>query len=300
MSRNLRPESVVPESVVPESVAPESVVPESVAPESVALVTAAPIAMALIAFALLLPFSNYRIVAQPVMSPEATLDLYVTPVLHISDVALLALVAAGIASVLRSGFASPGRAWLACVLGPGLLALVTAPFAAHAPDLAGYYALRWLSGAAVFIAMFQLTGHTRHFTRFFLAGLALQVVVGLGQVITQAPLGLPLELALPPHQSGAAIVSVGERSWLRAYGLTFHPNVLGGFLVAGILLGLPHLRSVGARLLWWLFWIGLLLTFSRSALLSAAVVVPLAGLLLVRLQPDLRRAFTTEASTRTT
>lgn len=241
-------------------------------------------------FALLLPLSNYRILAQPAMSPDLTLDLYVTPVVHLSDLGLLLLVVAAALRLLIDGFRSPGGGWLACVLLPGAIALAAAPFASHSTGLAGYVAVRWLLGAAAFLALCQFPEHGRRFTTWFLGGLALHVAVGVAQVVLQRPIGLPLELALPPQQPGAAIVSVADRNWLRAYGLMFHPNVFGGFLVAGILLALPRLESRTMRIIWWLYWAGLLLTFSRSAFLAVTVVVLPAALCLVRSRPELRRS----------
>ena len=66
---------------------------------------------------------------------------------------------------------------------------------------------------------------------------ATQALIGIAQVLLQGPLGLPGELALEPTHSGAAIIAVPQRPWLRAYGMTFHPNVLGGFLAVGLVLG---------------------------------------------------------------
>jgi O-antigen ligase len=123
-------------------------------------------------------------------------------------------------------------------------------------------------------------------------GLGVHVLVGVGQVVFQRPLGLPGELALAPDRSGAAIVQVAGARWLRAYGLTFHPNVLGGFLVVGLILGLAVLTRPPLLILWWLLWLGLLLSFSRSAWLAASMGLPVAVGWIAHRQPSLRRILT--------
>lgn len=74
--------------------------------------------------------------------------------------------------------------------------------------------------------------------------IALQSTVALGQFITQRNLGLALlgEPALDPQQTGVSVVMRGATRWLRAHGLTNHPNVLAGTLVT-MLLMLPVLAG---------------------------------------------------------
>ena len=73
---------------------------------------------------------------------------------------------------------------------------------------------------------------------------------------------------------GASVVMVGEERWLRAYGLSQHPNLLAGCLMAMLLVvigyylmqcdwhRIPLLLALG------LGFAGLLLTFSRAAWLG--------------------------------
>jgi O-antigen ligase len=113
--------------------------------------------------------------------------------------------------------------------------------------------------------------------------------VGLGQIIHRAPLGLPGELALAADQPGASVVPVAGQVWLRAYGLTFHPNVLGGFLAVSLIIGLPLLVKPYMRALWCLLCLGTLLTLSRSAWLAVTLVLPPVMMWLAYHQPALRR-----------
>lgn len=123
------------------------------------------------------------------------------------------------------------------------------------------------------------------------AQIALQSVVGIAQALQQHSLGLGglQELVLDPAWSGVSvIVTDGVRS-LRAYGLTDHPNILGGCLAFGLLLlGTWYVRPAALRA-WWqplvtavflMGALGLALTFSRSAWLAFASGLGLALVLL--------------------
>lgn len=119
--------------------------------------------------------------------------------------------------------------------------------------------------------------------------LFIQSVIGIAQVLKQHSLGLVMlkELQLNPAVNGVSIVwAAGMRS-LRAYGLTDHPNILGGCLVfVLVLLIASYLESRPAwrPLLGGLIGLGalaLLLTFSRSAWLGFFAGLALTSLWLV-------------------
>ena len=178
--------------------------------------------------------------------------------------------------------------------------------------------LRWplaalvgLSGVTAFFSVDPLLSF-HHFVRLLLlAGLALYVanevesvgpwivpaavmivtqsVVGIVQVLSQRSVGLSAlgEWALDPQMKGISVVFAGEQRFLRAYGLTDHPNLLGGCLAFALVLILAwHGSTTSRRRASWagVFALGALalyLTFSRSAwlalgagaLASAALVV---------------------------
>jgi O-antigen ligase len=170
------------------------------------------------------------------------------------------------------------------------LALLTTPFALNF-SLALYTALRWCLAAAISLHLIFAHLDLQRFVKVFLAGLLVQVLVGMGQVLLQRPLGLPGEMALSLSQPGAAVVAIAGQNWLRAYGLTFHPNVFGGYLVIALLLAMPFLLRISAWLfVWWLLWAGLIITFSRAALLAAVITVPIATLWLYWQRPSCRRS----------
>ena len=103
----------------------------------------------------------------------------------------------------------------------------------------------------------------------------LQAMVAIAQSVLQRSVGLQLlgEHALDPLWAGVSVVSDGSARFLRAYGLTDHPNILGGCLAFGLIVLLAAFFHSAKRK--WFFAIpfalmslALLLTFSRSAWLA--------------------------------
>ena len=114
--------------------------------------------------------------------------------------------------------------------------------------------------------------------------LALVVViqggVGVAQFVFQHDLGLPAlgELALDPEVRGVSVLMTEEgQRWLRAYGLTGHPNLLAALLTVLLLLlllDLPKQQGVRRALLVGVCVVGvlgLLATVSRAAWLAFGV-----------------------------
>lgn len=120
------------------------------------------------------------------------------------------------------------------------------------------------------------------------AVLVIQGSVALGQFFLQADLGLVAfgELPLNPAFRGVTVLYARGQPWLRAYGLTAHPNLLGAMQALLLLLLLPAYGrgrlSAGRRVLFTLALVmgllGLLVSFSRTAWL--ALLVGLAAWLL--------------------
>jgi O-antigen ligase len=114
--------------------------------------------------------------------------------------------------------------------------------------------------------------------------LALQGTIGALQFVKQGSIGLSCmgERWLDPELGeGMSVIAVTGRRYLRAYGLTPHPNALGGYLSMSWLVCLGALirsstRSKTRAPVWWiglclaLGGVGLLLTFSRSAWLGTS------------------------------
>lgn len=109
--------------------------------------------------------------------------------------------------------------------------------------------------------------------------IAVQSVVALAQFILQRNVGLQWlgEPAIFPV-GGHSVIPLGDEIWLRAYGLTPHPNILGGWLAICLLLLLPAAITASQkwrrRIHFAVFMLGLCaltLTFSRSAGLALAI-----------------------------
>ena len=113
----------------------------------------------------------------------------------------------------------------------------------------------------------------------------IQSVAALGQYFLQRSLLLQWmgEMSLDPAQRGISIVAADGARLLRAYGLTDHPNILGGCLAFGLLLMLyAYVQGMHRWLAFAVLILGLpalLVTFSRSAwlafLLGSAGIVAL-------------------------
>ena len=107
-------------------------------------------------------------------------------------------------------------------------------------------------------------------------GMLFQAAIALAQVQLQRPIGLPQlgEFTLRPYNVGLSILVSGTSRLLRPYGLTNHPNVLGGYFAFGLLSLTGWLAPTGPTRRWLralqiavgvlALWI-LCLSFSRSA-----------------------------------
>jgi O-antigen ligase len=238
---------------------------------------------------ILLPLSVFWPIAEP-LNPHIY-PMYVTPGVYLTDLAVIAFIllsAPRLASWRGKSYHQASRITigLMVVIGFGILSI---PFAIS-PALAAYTALRWLLALVLFWFLYQSQVSIERTVLVFIIGLGIQVLISIGQVLKGGPIGIPGEMALSLNQPGAAFVAFGNVRILRAYGLTFNPNVLGGFLAIGMILGLPLLKRKWVVILWWLLCLGLLLTFSRSAWISAGFFIPIFGGWLAWKIPGLRRS----------
>lgn len=180
------------------------------------------------------------------------------------------------------------------------------------PATSAYNALEItaLAGLAVYAA--NEIRSLRELTIPLAVMVAIQAPVALGQLVAQRSLGLGAlgELDLNPMTNGVSVVATSATDrLLRAYGLTEHPNILGGLLVFALPLlvvaldragvadgadatdqvdafvrangsGRPLRVLVAATLT--LAIAALLATFSRSAWLAGAVAIALGAAMLLR------------------
>ena len=130
-----------------------------------------------------------------------------------------------------------------------------------------------------------------------LAGMVtVQALVGIMQVLQQHSIGWQSlgELELDPAWSGVSIVWANGVRSLRAYGLSDHPNILGGCFAFGlILLATWFIQTDSTRrtligAVFALGTIGLFLTFSRAAWLATTLGVAWIVMFLYRTRTDPR------------
>lgn len=125
---------------------------------------------------------------------------------------------------------------------------------------------------------------TKLISRYFLIGLIAPSLLAIWQFFTQSTFSSKY-LGLAYHASsilGDSVIETGVGRFLRAYGPFDHPNILGGMMVLGIILVLySSLRTEinrNSRLFYLitlaLFYLALLVSFSRTAWLALIISVP--------------------------
>jgi hypothetical protein len=167
--------------------------------------------------------------------------------------------------------------WFLTVPLAGLVALsiVGTPLAID-PPYAAYQVLRLLLLLAFYLLLINARLRRAVVASSLAAGMVLQGLVAIPQFLLGRSLGLDRlgEVSMDAAWPGASVVMVGEERWLRAYGLTQHPNLLAGCLMGMLLVvGGYYLMQRGWKRLPALVALAvgfgtLLLTFSRAAWLG--------------------------------
>lgn len=220
---------------------------------------------------------------------------YTDGLVFLSDIFLVALLALWLLSLaLRPRRLSVGPLWLAIPLsGLALVSALSAVFSVL-PSLSFYHLARLMIYAGLYLYIVNEVRGPRSLLPALAAGAAVQAAVGVGQWLAQADLGLQRlgEYELDPAWNGVSIVWAEAGRSLRAYGLSDHPNILGGLLVFSLVLLLAwyiaadrHPASSANRTLaagvFALGLAGLFLTFSRSAWLGLIAAAGFMAALLV-------------------
>jgi len=154
--------------------------------------------------------------------------------------------------------------------------VLLSPLWSDHPDVAWETAVQFAVVALFALALACARPSARLIVNALAMGALFQSVIVIAQVALQHPVGLSDslgEFAIRPNNAGLALLAAGTDRLMRPYGLTIHPNVIGGYFTVALLgmtgwltdTRLPRWRWI-ARLgtmgivLW-----ALLLTFSRSA-----------------------------------
>jgi O-antigen ligase len=223
-----------------------------------------------------LPLPNFDI---------ATLPLpYLVPTISLAEVTtIIAIVTYALAgwpnrATLRSDWR---KVFVLSLTGLILFEMISIIWSPH-PGLAAVQVAHGLIWAAFAVMISCADWSAMSMTFALLVGLALHGIAGFAQLTV-----LPV-VSIVPQNSGISVVFSGTEHWLRVYGISSHPNLLGGHLAVGVILILGLIISSQGRQRFWLIaawlmcWLTLLLTFSRSAWLGVAGGGPLALILLLR------------------
>jgi len=227
------------------------------------------------AMIVLIPFRLRTVLVERPLSP--IYRDYTDWLLFASDIFLIAmLICWGISRALAPRRLRWGTPLIALPLaGITAIGIVSAIFSMDVA-LSFYHVVRLLLLGALYLF---IVNEIRSLDEIFLP-MAIQVmvqaVVALEQFMQQHSAGLRLlgELILDPESKGVSIVWSGQSILLRAYGLTDHPNLLGGCLAfALIIIAGWYVQSTGrgrgiVAIIFALGAVALLLTFSRGAWLA--------------------------------
>jgi O-antigen ligase len=215
----------------------------------------------------------------------ATLPLpYLVPTVSLAEVmAIMAIVTYALAGWPNRAMLQSGWRRLFVLALAGLIALeaISIVWSPH-QGLAAVQAAHVLIWAAFALTMSCAEWSSVSMTFALLIGLVLHSVAGFVELAV-----LPV-VSIVPQNSGISVVFNGAEHWLRVYGISSHPNLLGGHLAAGVILilGLVIISQGRQRFwliaVWLLCWLTLLLTFSRSAWLGVSGGGLLALILLLR------------------
>ena len=225
---------------------------------------------------LLIPF-RYRIILLPRPAVPVYRD-YTDFLLYSADVAVLLMLALWSSSLAlrpRRVTLGPRHIWIPLA---GLtLAGWISSISSYDPHLSLYHALRLL----VLFWFYVFVVNEMRSPAWILIPVGLQLttqsIIAVAQFLAQRSVQLQNlgELSLEPASPGVSVVISGSIRLLRAYGLTDHPNILGGCLAFGlVLLSAIALRAKKWPAAWSIFipaTAALLVSFSRAAWVAFAV-----------------------------
>ena len=174
--------------------------------------------------------------------------------------------------------------WLLSLLALVVMARFSVGWATQNPDVALSHAMQWILVFVFVLIVTAVKPKPKHIVMVLAAGLIINSLIGMAQVTVQSDIGIGeyglrygiglTEFNLEPEESGASVIQSRGVRYLRAYGLTSHPNLLAAGLVMGLTasLALVRWRWHFAAITVLGFW-ALLLTFSRASIGGFAVGV---------------------------
>jgi putative inorganic carbon (HCO3(-)) transporter len=254
-----------------------------------------------LAFAVMVVLSPFRARFTLLARPTGTIyGDYTDVLLFWSDIPLLLALCLWLCSLLlRPRAVWLGPRFLACPVGALLIVSWLGVPSAADSALAVMSSIRLMALAALELFVCNEIARPARLGAPVVVMIAIQSIVGIGQVVGQQSLGLARlgEHVLTPSLGVSVITAADGTRFLRAYGLTDHPNILGGILVFGLLpiVGLASIRPQGGRSLSLvvasLGAAALLITFSRGAWLGLLAGLAVLGGMLLTIgdRPAVRR-----------
>ena len=192
--------------------------------------------VAFVAVIVLSPFRG-RILLMARRTPPVYAD-FTDFLLSAGDIAMLVTVVFWLASVVlgrrRPSFGPKFLAWpIGALLAVAALGI---PFSTD-PALSTYATIRYIVLAAFALFVINEVVRLQQLILPISAMVAVQAIVGIGQVVAQRSLSLRRfgEHVLSPSLGVSVIGTADGTRILRAYGLTDHPNILGGLMVMAML-----------------------------------------------------------------
>lgn len=174
------------------------------------------------------------------------------------------------------------------LLGLLVVSLVSV-FGSSVPKISSFHFLRMLILSIFFLYLLNEFHDLKVILVPVAASTVIQSIIAIIQVLKQKSIGLGFlgEYSLDPAWSGISIVYAQGMRTLRAYGLSDHPNILGGCLAFSLVLlvswQILKKRESGALNIAIILMgmVGLLLTFSRSAWLAFLSGIGTVSLILI-------------------
>lgn len=156
-----------------------------------------------------------------------------------------------------------------------LLSLAVSLFFSINPTVSFFALLRYVEFLMAYVLVANRVLKVREIMHVLFFVFLLQALLGIYQSLYQHSMGLGFfgETFLTPNLPGVAKVALGDKNFLRSYGTFLHPNILAGWIV---FLSLPlfsvrHREKLFYTTLIFLFFLVLVLTFSRTAWVALAV-----------------------------
>lgn len=147
-------------------------------------------------------------------------------------------------------------------------------FQAIHKEVVFFHLLRMFLSALFFFILINTSLERKTIIKILVYSALFQVIIALFQIGLQHSIGLTIlgEHLLSVDIDGVAKIEDSAGKILRAYGTFTHPNILGGFLVFIIILT-SFLQEEGKQMKFvrWFLFLGIIATFSKSAILALFV-----------------------------